>query len=306
MRHRASVVLCAFAVLWTSAARAQDAPEDAEVSHTRAAAEAYDRGSAFYLNGDYDRAARWFETAYRLAPAAPSLVQALRAQLRAGHALRAANLALRLFGLHGDDEEARSLAQEVVASNSGAFVHLVVECADCELEVDGRAWSYREAMLVPVTEHRVRITEGERSESHSVRGQPGQRITLGPPRDAIDPPADDPTPPPVAGGSRGIPPWVSAVGLGVTLVSAGVLIWSGIDTLDGVDAFNAMPTIEAFEAGEAKELRTNVLVGITAGLAVVTLLLAAVADWDSDPPPTTQAGVFFDVTGGGAWVGARF
>ncbi|MBN4049573.1 hypothetical protein JYT86_00785, partial [bacterium AH-315-N03] len=84
-----------------------------------------------------------------------------------------------------------------------------------------------------------------------------------------------------------------------------ILVWSGIDTLDGVDAFNRMPTPEGFEEGQAKELRTNLLIAITAGLGVTTLVLAILADWDGDAQ-TPPAGAFFDGTNGGVWVRAAF
>lgn len=273
--------------------------------NTAAAAEAYDRGSAFYLNEDYGRAARWFETAYRLAPSVPALVQALRSQVHARHPLRAANLALRLRGLHGDDEEASAFADEVIAENGPDLVHLVVECDGCRLEIDGRVWSYREAMLAPSLEHAVRVSLGERSEAHRVRGEPGQLIFLGAPRESPTVGEGPEPPPPVTGGSRGLPPWVFGVTLGLTLAAGAILVWSGIDTLDGVDAFNRMPTVPAFEAGQARELRTNILIGMTTALGLATLLFAILADWDGDPPPT-RVGAFFDGTSAGVWMSAAF
>lgn len=302
----ALTLACALAAALPARAHAQDEPppEDAAVPSTAAAAEAYDRGSAFYLSGDFVRAAQWFETAYRLAPAAPALVQALRAQVRTGHVIRAANLALRLRGLHGDDADARALADEVIRDNESDFVLLELRaCEGCQLEIEGRVWSYSAAFLTPHTDHDVLVTQGERREQHTVRGLPGQHVELGPPR------ASDGAPlapsPPRAPSSAGLSPWIFAVGLGLTAVSGALLIWSGVDTLEGVDAFNAMPTPEGFEEGQAKELRTNVLVGITAGLAVVTLLFAVLTDWDGEPA-SPAAGVFFDGRAGGAWLRTAF
>jgi outer membrane protein assembly factor BamD (BamD/ComL family) len=72
-------------------------PEAALAQGSRsAAAEAYDRGTAAYLDGSYEKAAQWFETANRLAPAAPALMQAVRAHHKAGSALKASSLALQL------------------------------------------------------------------------------------------------------------------------------------------------------------------------------------------------------------------
>ncbi|HEY2735655.1 MAG TPA: hypothetical protein VGI70_16775, partial [Polyangiales bacterium] len=62
----------------------------------QAAAEAYDRGTAAYLEGSYEEAGKWFETANRMAPAAPALMQAIRAHEHYDNKARAATLALEL------------------------------------------------------------------------------------------------------------------------------------------------------------------------------------------------------------------
>jgi len=69
------------------------------------------------------------------------------------------------------------------------------------------------------------------------------------------------------------------VGASLTAVSAAVLIWSGVDTLAQNDDFQAAPTVGKDANGRAAELRTNVLIGVTAGLAVATASLAAFTNW---------------------------
>ena len=285
-------------------------PEEAAAAARAAeeAADAYNRAVQFFADEQFVRAAQWFETAYRLNPEAATLTRALEAQVRTGHAIRTANLALRLRGLHGDDAEARALADRVLSEHSPNLVRLTLECSECALEVQGRRWAYPAAFLTPYTEYEVSITEGDSVRRHRVRGTPGQHIVLGsrgdsPSRDERD------TAPPTAGvhGSGGLSPWAFAVGLGLTSVSAIVTIAFGVDTLSGVGAFEARPTPEAFERGEAGELRTNVMIGITTGLALVTLVLALLADWDGDPErlPETSASLFFDGRAGGLWVRTR-
>jgi hypothetical protein len=69
------------AAAWLTAAQpgvAQDARQ------RQAAAEAYDQGTSAYLSGDYVKAAEWFETANRLASAAPALIQSARSLQQAG------------------------------------------------------------------------------------------------------------------------------------------------------------------------------------------------------------------------------
>ncbi len=70
-------------------------------------------------------------------------------------------------------------------------------------------------------------------------------------------------------------------------------IWSGLNTTAGVDEYEANPTQEALDEGRAKERRTNILIGVTAGLAVTTVVLALLTDFgsasDDAGPPTTLA-----------------
>src|SRR5688572_28785032 len=85
-----------FSCLMVFAAAPRPAAAQSETRERQAAAEAYDQGTVSYVSRDYAKAADWFETANRLSPAAPALIQATRAHQQAGHLTRAATLALRL------------------------------------------------------------------------------------------------------------------------------------------------------------------------------------------------------------------
>nr|MDQ3036002.1 hypothetical protein [Myxococcota bacterium] len=81
-------------------ARAQDAADappipaaEPTAQERQAAADAFDRGTRAFLARDYPRAGQWFETAYRMAPAAVALIGAVRAYERGGNVQRAATLA---------------------------------------------------------------------------------------------------------------------------------------------------------------------------------------------------------------------
>lgn len=88
---------------------------------------------------------------------------------------------------------------------------------------------------------------------------------------------------------RGLPPAVFAVGLVATAGLGGVTIWSGIDTKNnpGKEAVRNDPTCQIYgprcplyQEGEDKELRTNILIGATAGVGVITIVIGAAAtDW---------------------------
>jgi hypothetical protein len=123
----------------------------------------------------------------------------------------------------------------------------------------------------------------------------------------VAPPPDAPTP------SKGLPKAVFFTGLAATAVLGGVTIWSGVDTLKnpGADAVRAAcagkgEACPEYEAGRAHQTRTNVLVGVTLGGAVVTGILGAVTNWRGARPAasSTRLAPTGAVVPGGASLGA--
>jgi hypothetical protein len=332
---------------------AQDAEPSAQ--QRAAAAEAYDRGTAAYLARDYQSAARWFETAHRMAPAAPALTQAVRAHDRAGDALRAATLALRLQQQYPGDRQAARVANELVTGGQRRFVRVEVRCEGCTIDLDGVLQEWPSFFIEPGREHTV-IAHFETGDvQQTVSGSAGERRELrfeAPPRveEPLDGGATGPSGWPAqafrrrggtggtatAGGGAtgdgsigrtgdggasgasggavrdaprdggGLPPAVFLASAGATVVAGGLLLWSGLDTLAGVDDYEAMPTQEGLDAGRAKELRTNVLIGVTAALGATTLVLLLLTDWGGDDGPSVRAAVA-PVDGGAVGVvGGRF
>ncbi len=261
-------------------ARAQtdSARDEPSAEQRRGAAEAYNRGSAAYLAGDFAQAATWFETAHRLAPASPALVQAVRAYDRAGNALRAATLSLRLETLYPDDPDASETARRVLDASSSRFFRVDVVCDACHVELDGTLLEHPSFFVEPGTEHDVGAHFDTGDVSERVVGEAGERREV-----AFEAPPPSPDAPPTtlpdtaAGGGaepHGLPPFVLIAGAVLTAGAVGALVWSGVDTLSGVDAYEADPTTEALAEGQAKEIRTNVLIGVTAAFAVATGVIA--------------------------------
>lgn len=98
------------------------------------------------------------------------------------------------------------------------------------------------------------------------------------------------------------------VGLAVTAGAGATTIWSGIDTINdpGTDKVRAEcagqgEDCQLYQDAQAKEVRTNALIGATAGAAAITLVLGVVSDWtfgkakaDSTEEPTDPAKVTFE------------
>ncbi len=288
----------AAATILTASAAAQSA------SDRQAAADAFDRGSAAYLEGDYPAAARWFEMANNLVPAAPVVLQAIRAHRRAGNELRAGTLALRLIGKWPDAPEVDE-AQQVVDEARERFVYVEVTCdAECTVELDGALMAHPAFFVEPGREVTVGAVFDNGTRTQTMTGSAGEQRTLRferPEGPALPPPEDDqgldeepsPTPvPPTEPERGGIRPALFVTSLVLTAGAGALLIWSGLDTLAINDDYETAAREERtmgaldfprasslLDEGQRAEKRTNALIGVTAGLATVTLLAAIFTDW---------------------------
>ncbi len=123
---------------------------------------------------------------------------------------------------------------------------------------------------------------------------------------------EEPTPAETSSG--GIHPAFFIVGSVLTAGLGGTAIWSGIDTVNnpGEEAVKAAcagkgEDCPLYQEAQDKELRTNILIGATAGVAAVSVVLAIVTDWGGGEKPVEPAAenVTFDwprlwLNGGGA------
>ncbi len=298
---RASLCVLALSLALPATVHAQDAQQ------RQAAASAFDRGTSAYLQEDFATAARWFEMANDLAPAAGALMQAIIAHRRAGNELRAATLALRLIARFPDDGAMVGRAQAVIDDLGGQFFRIDVECnAECAVEVDGTLSSHNSFYLSPDEEHTVGATFDTGTEQETVQGEAGEvrALAFEAPEGAArleDPEEGDgpretqrnPLAGPVEGPREvdedeggGLSPALFITSLVLTAGAGATLIWSGLDTLSARDEYVETAGIdpalarEMYDDGQTLELRTNILIGATAGLAALTLVFALLTDWD--------------------------
>lgn len=289
-----------------------------------AAGEAFDRGTSLWLSKDYKDAARFFETAHRLAPASGALVQAVRAHLRAKNPMRAATLSLMLQELYPDDKLAAKTAKKGLAKWKKRYARVDVKCEECTIEVDGKIVSYPSFFVVPGEDHEVIASFSTGSENQTVQGEAGETVEVqfeAPPEPEKTPEAAAPeksaveapsAPPPGADerGERILKPTLIPIVLGSATVGMGaVLIWSGKDTLNANDRYEDDPTQARLSNGRDLERRTNILLGVTATLGVAAVT-TTVLHFLRKKPKSETAGIRGDVAmnrrGGFVTLGGSF
>lgn len=303
-KRRRWMTLLAFTIclVFSAVAAADgDAANGASVSvEERAkAAEAYDQGTSAYLTARYELAAHWFERAYRLAPTSTALLQAVRAHYKAGNSIRAANLALQLRDEYPSDERSSEVADAVIESARTDSVLVESHCEQkCTLELDGALIQHPTFFVTADVEHSLKAAFDDGETSTYVQGAAGdvKNVTMAAPA--------PPRPPPV-------PRWAFFSSLGATVALGAVTVWSGIDANNGVAAYESAartanspginsgssPTPEQqaqslLDEGQQKERRTNVLIGVTAGMAATTVVLGVFTNWKGKPRETEAANRF--------------
>jgi hypothetical protein len=314
-----SLLLSGLVVVSSAAAQTDLSPAERQA----AAEAAYDRGTRAYRGGDYAQAARWYETANELAPAAAAALQAVRAHQRAGNFLRAATLVAFVEKEYGEDRTRRFRRPLARAREEG--FELTILCEECgELEVDGEREIFRTLYLTPDVTHTIVADFDTGRVEEQVSGAAGEseELELTAPEPEPDPvvppngtgPGTQPTatpPPPTREASGGISPAFFLSGLGLTAVAGGLAIWSWVDTLDAAADYEDAPTQAKLDNGRDLELRTTILVIGTAALGAITLVLLPFTDWSGGPDEEDEEAAlkldWLDVSPlpeGGAVVGA--
>lgn len=301
----AATLASACALMTVDVGAQSAAPSPADI---KAAGKAFDQGRKHYKDGELVEAAEQFEAADQLAPSPTALMLALRARKEAGQMDRAATLSRLALDRHSDDDKLKKLADETLAATQGQFFELTVNCDDpCTLVVGTRLVHGAAATkrVMYLKDGKVSVRAGwskERVETQEIQGVPGTSGELtfkAPPMPKVEttpppgPGTSNPDPGPKDGGTVKVEPdggWSPAVfwiGAGLTLVGGGVTVWSGIDTQDNPgrskvkeECAGLGTDCQLYKDGVAKQDRTNILVGATAGVGVLTILIGAfLTDW---------------------------
>lgn len=306
--HRASHPAALFAsivvvgLLLPVLALAQIAPMSEEGARGEAAQQ-FEEGSTAFDRGDFAHAADAFERAYRLVPHVDTLWNAARARQRANELPRAATLYARYLREAPADARDRNVATAQLTSLAARFGCIEVHGSGIEqLAVDERPSEERIIYVSPGA-HVVRAVVAGALVRRTPQLEAGDVLSLvfeapAPVVSAQPRPAPQPdrsmveARPPPPSGRRGVSPWFVAGGGVLTGVAVAAAIASGLSTLSRVDAFDARPTASNLAAGRSMQTRTNVLLGVSIGLGVMTAATAVwLVDWRGSPPGGVRLGL---------------
>jgi tetratricopeptide (TPR) repeat protein len=321
---------------------ARGAPSDA--ASEEVAAKRFDEGERAFARGDYVKAGEAFDAAYEAKPHEAALWNAARSWERAGEIARAANLYRKYLRTAPDDAPDRRRATTALDALAPKVARLEIVAPSLHLiRVDGRAVDDAVVYVVPGTH----LVEGSAdaaaagvkreigaaagaivsvvldpppaapaSESVPSSSPPLAASSSAPPVPSSSAPPVRPLPPPPEPKRHGVTPWLLTPFVAATAISGTFLIASGIDVLRAKSDYedlkkgrSAEEQQQLIDEGVGKTDRTNVLIGVTGGLALVTGIVALTAiDWGGHDkpgaPPKASASV--RVGPGGAWILGRF
>jgi hypothetical protein len=273
----------------------------------KAAQREFAEGQRAFKLGDFRHAALSFESAYRHAPHHDPLWNAARAWHRAGDLARAANLYAKYLREAPPRTPDRNTAQSALDALSQKLARLEVHANGLdEPSVDGTPLEHDSVYVAP-GEHVIEARADKRTVTQRRTVEAGTVVSVAivPPPPEPPPPPPKPPPPPEPK-RKGWPPVVVYVGGAVTALAGGITIWSGVDTRRHKTTFDAAPTQDNLDTGLGKQTRTNVLLGVTAGAAVLTGVAAVwLVDWRS-PRSEGAAAVRLDLGPGSATLTGRF
>lgn len=260
----------------------------------RTAARHFADGQKAFAAGDYPHAGDEFEAAYRDRPHHAPLWNAARSWQRAGDEIRAANLFARYLREAPADAPDRDQANASLRALTARLGRIEPHAAGVEkLRLDGKIVDAPVVYVAP-GEH---VADGEDSGLRVrkvVTVRAGEQVsvtvaldakpnpTLGPPKSGL---LTEPAP-----SRKPLTPILPAIGGALTAVVGGFTIASGLDTVSKRDAFLADKTQDRLDTAFSSQSRTNVLLGTTIGLGVITAVVAVFfTEWSGPATPSREA-----------------
>lgn len=182
-RTAASKVLKSFgfSLVWVSLTSSTLAQPPSTPEQRRQASAAFTQAVAARAGGDHVSAASLFETADQLAPSEQALGNALqshRAIHTPNHDARAATLAVRLANRYASNPRMVQFSQRTISELSPTLSRIVVQCNECEIEVDNLLSSDKDFFLIPGEHVFVAHWSQERRDSRTLTTTANHTETL--------------------------------------------------------------------------------------------------------------------------------
>ncbi len=272
-------------IAFASASVLVAAPAVAASATDKQAAKSFHDGEKAFAAGDYRKAAEAFEAAYKAKPHHAPLWNAARSWEKAGEPVRAANLLEKYLQEAPAGARDRDQATAALADLEKRLGRLEVRASGVSnLRVDDAEPTGIKLYVTP-GDHVVSGSADGKTVRKVLNVEPGQvvSVTLTPPKD--EPIKEEPPKPKPKGG---LSPWFVVGGAAATAVAGGLTVASGFDTVAKKEAFLGDATQPNLDSAFSAQTRTNVLLGVTVGLAVVTAVVAIFVDWkgkDKEAPP---------------------
>lgn len=265
MKRRGALLLALALVSFDASAAPQSAEE-------KKAAKSFIEGQAAFEAGDFRRAAGLFETAYATKPHHSALWNAAKSWQRAGEDLTAVNLLERYLKEAPTDAPNRAEANQALAAiekRVGRIQLQIVYVTDAKL--DGSAAKEGLSYVAP-GEHALTADDGGKPVRKVVNVPAGEivSVTLSPAKEEKPKVIVIEKPPP----PRGVSPWFVVGGGVLTAGGAAATVIFGLMTVHSRDAFVNAPNQRDLDDGNANQTRTNIALGATIGLAVLTTAVA--------------------------------
>lgn len=291
------------------------------VASAETAKEAYEEGTKAHKAGDFARAAAAFARADSLSPNDVALKAALDAAVKADDPILGAELLDRARSRTlGAAAQASVTAATAKLAHRTGFIRVVC-AARCSVTIDGKDATPAADVRTTLGPHAVVARfDGAQESSSSVvvvadqtslvqaapPAPPPPATTTPPPPTTVAPPAPTfyaPAPPPDGfqppppdtdqqRGGGGIHPALFFVGLGLTVATGATTLGLGLWTASIHSDFGDRGCATAAYAGcnglasegKGAQLATNVLGGVTGGLALTTIIIGIFTRWHKPTP----------------------
>lgn len=281
----------------------------------RSAADEFDAGRRAFNDGKYDEAAVHFENAFHDAPAPAALRNAIASRQQAGHLSRAAVLAALALSKYPGDAATKDIATTALGEAAPKLYKVSLACAPaCSVASNGKVMSLEDAMRIVFYldpgEHEVVIGwSDDRARVVRVHATAGGATELN--LDAPPPKPSAPAGTAAAGvgtvdgpplvveapSRKPFGPWLFVVGSVLTVGAGIATVASGVDTLNNpgtgkvtAGCVGLGESCALYQQGLASQTRTNVLVGVTAGVGALTAVVGLfLTQWSSPAGPSARA-----------------